>query len=498
MKYISTRASKAKDDSVFVGFEDVVMSGLAPDGGLYIPSNIPQLSSQDLKDLRGKIFNEVVLFVMRRFVDEQEVSTDVLETLIQKSYCSFRSDVVCPVVQINEKQWILELFHGPTYAFKDIALQFLGNLVEYLLSRQESTKQLTVLGATSGDTGAAAIYGFRGKENVRVFILHPFKKTSRFQEVQMTSVLDDNVTNVAVDRTFDDCQAMVKELFGDEEYRKKLNLTAVNSINWARILAQITYYFFAYFQVTKNEDIAVDFSVPTGNFGDILAGFCAKQMGLPIRRLVIASNKNDILTRFMETGVYEKSEVYQTLAPAMDIQVSSNFERLLWHMASESGSPNPGIEVQGWISQLSKCGEFEVSKDELSWCREIFLSQSVSDEEIKQSIKEVYEKYGYLLDPHSAVGWSALEKCKDEYSSNLCISISTAHPIKFLPAIYSSIEPESKSEDPDFEERIFSNQKDDSLVQVPPEFVGIFNKPTRCIRIPVSSSELRKLLEFKS
>ena len=302
MQYQSTRGKVSG-----LTFEDAVMMGLADDGGLLIPNEIPQIQDK-LSELRGKSFQELSYEVMSLFIGD-EIPENELKALIQRSYQSFTNSEITPVVKVGAP-YILELFHGPTFAFKDVALQFLGNLFEYFLDKRQH--HLTVVGATSGDTGSAAIYGLRGKRHVEVFMLHPQGRVSAIQELQMTTVLDDNIHNIAVDGTFDDAQAIVKELFNNLEFKREHHLGAVNSINWARILAQVVYYVYAYFQVTESNDEKVSFSVPTGNFGDILAGFYAKRMGIPIDKLIVATNQNDILYRFFSEGKYHANEVVPT------------------------------------------------------------------------------------------------------------------------------------------------------------------------------------------
>ena len=322
------------------------MTGLAPDGGLYLPSEIPKLPSDFLDTWKNMSFNELAFEIMRLYINEREIPNDDLKDLIKRSYSTFRSPEVTPLKKLDDKLYLLELFHGPTYAFKDVALQFVGNLFEYFLTRRNSKKGdgeprdiITVVGATSGDTGSAAIYGLRGKKDVSVFILYPTGRISPIQEEQMTTVEDSNVHTLSVKGTFDDCQDIVKLIFGDKEFNDKYHVGAVNSINWARILAQQTYYFYSFFQLQKQVQGKVRFVVPSGNFGDILAGYYAYKMGLPADKLIIATNENDILDRFMKSGEYAKQQevgVKATYSPAMDILISSNFERLLWYLIRDN------------------------------------------------------------------------------------------------------------------------------------------------------------------
>ena len=391
--YRSTRSS----DKATKTFEEAVIQGLASDGGLFIPPTIPQVSHETLFNKWSKLsFQELAFEIMRLYVDPQEIPDADLKELINRSYSTFRSDEVTPLVKNitgdKENLHILELFHGPTYAFKDVALQFVGNLFEYFLQRtnkdlpEGQKKQITVVGATSGDTGSAAIYGLRGKKDVSVFILYPTGRISPIQEEQMTTVPDKNVQTLSVKGTFDNCQDIVKAIFGDKEFNSKHNVGAVNSINWARILAQITYYFYSYFKATNGTEGRVKFVVPSGNFGDILAGFFAKKMGLPVEKLVIATNENDILDRFLKSGTYERSDkVAVTLSPAMDILISSNFERLLWFLArgylASKYDLKAGEIVTDWFQQLKTEGRLQVGSVAIKGVLSDFASEKVSDSE---------------------------------------------------------------------------------------------------------------------
>lgn len=467
--YRSTRSSATSTKS----FEEVVIQGLAEDGGLFIPSLIPQVSEETLFNKWSKLsFQELAFEIMRLYVNESEINDTDLKELVRKSYSTFRSDDITPLAKNitgkDENLHVLELFHGPTYAFKDVALQFLGNLFEYFLQKvnkdlpKEKRKQLTVVGATSGDTGSAAIYGLRGKKDVSVFILYPTGRISPIQEEQMTTVQDKNVQTLSVTGTFDNCQDIVKQIFGDKEFNSKHNVGAVNSINWARILAQITYYFYSYFQATNGKKEAVKFIVPSGNFGDILAGYYAKKMGLPAKKLIIATNENDILDRFLKNGVYEKSgEVAATLSPAMDILVSSNFERLLWYLAREYMANGDDLKageiVNGWFTQLKTQNKFEVSKAIIDGALKDFASERVSNPETIATIKKTYEisqsPKRYVLDPHTAVGVRVTQDvmAKDNEKSTHYISLSTAHPAKFADAVNSAL---SSFDDYSFEKNV--------------------------------------------
>jgi len=361
------------------------------------------------------------------------------------------------VVPLAE-QWILELFHGPTAAFKDVALQFLGNLFELLLER--SGGHLNILGATSGDTGSAAIYGVRGQPSIDIFILHPHGRVSPIQERQMTTVLDENVHNIAIEGTFDDGQRIVKELFNDLEFKREYHLGAVNSINWARILAQVVYYFYAWGRVSGGDpEKAVGFSVPTGNFGDIFAGYVAHRMGLPVEKLILATNRNDILSRFVNTGVYSSGMVQPTISPSMDIQVSSNFERYLYFLMDED--PEKVKELMG---QMAGEGRIEVSPKKLEQVRSLFRARAVSEPQTLEQIKKTYREHHYILDPHTAVGVRA---AADEPG---VICLATAHPGKFGAAVRQAIGKEAP---------------------LPPSLEGLMDRPARCKVLPATADDVR-------
>ncbi|RMZ77725.1 hypothetical protein DV738_g4271, partial [Chaetothyriales sp. CBS 135597] len=523
--YSSTRFQGGSLQESF-SFEDVVLKGLASDGGLFHPNAIPQVQDSylDWKDLR---FDEVAFNIMRVFIDPSEISDTDLRSICGRSYSTFRETSVTPLVTLSQTAnlHLLELFHGPTFAFKDVALQFLGNLFEYFLTRKNKDvasdgsprHHLTVVGATSGDTGSAAIYGLRNKKDVSIFIMFPTGKVSPVQELQMTTVLDPNVHCLSVAGTFDNCQDYVKQLFADPEANRLHRLGAVNSINWARILAQITYYFTSYFQLLKAKpDLnKVKYVVPTGNFGDILAGYYAKQMGLPVSRLVIATNENDILHRFWQTGTYSKQSnteqeetkedsVRETHSPAMDILVSSNFERLLWHLSlehetdvnpgetAETHIKNAGAKIAGWFQQLKTTGSFTVEPEILAKARALFTTYRVSDEETIEQIRSAYrgesiENKGYVLDPHSAIGVAAaLREIKASSSSSSSpadpvISLATAHPAKFADAV----------------ELALKNEPDFTFQSVlPPQFVGLETQDKKVIVVPATAglAQIRDLI----
>lgn len=417
MKYISTRGKTGP-----VEFMDAVMEGLAPDGGLLLPETLPNVGNR-LAAWRNLPYQELAFEVMRLFVSDIPASD--LKALIDKSYATFRAADVAPVIPIGGFH-ILELWHGPTLAFKDVALQFLGNLFEYVLEQRGG--QLNILGATSGDTGSAAIYGVHGKKNIRIFIMHPKGRTSPVQEKQMTSVLDDNVFNLAVEGTFDDCQHLMKTIFSDVAFKAEYSLGSVNSVNWARVLAQIVYYFYAFFRVQETTDATqVQFSVPTGNFGDILAGYIAVKMGLPVKKLILATNENNILSRFFNTGVYSIGEVVPTISPSMDIQVASNFERYLYYRLG-CDSANVCERMNGFAQNKTLRVE---GRDEL------FAAGEAGTVQTLETIKKAYEKEGYILDPHTAVGVAVAEQFRDGQAPTICLA--TAHPAKFNDAIEQAI-----------------------------------------------------------
>lgn len=421
MKYISTRGNVSE-----IGFIDTVLMGLANDGGLLIPEKIPQISAEKLQSMAQMTYQELAYEIISYYV-EGEIPADELKELIKKSYSTFRDSAVTPVKKVKDNMYVMELFHGPTFAFKDVALQFLGNLYSYIAKKTGET--INILGATSGDTGASAIEGVRGKEGIRICILHPYGKVSKVQELQMTTVHDESVLNLAIKGTFDDGQRIIKELFGDLEFKNKYHLRAINSINFARILAQTVYYFYAYFQVTKETNTkTVNFSVPTGNFGDIFAGFLAKKMGLPVGKLIVATNENNILERFIKEGVYEPGEFHSTYSPSMDIQVASNFERYLYYLLDENPS-----EVSALMDQFKSEGKIVVNEEQLRRVQEDFAAHGVEGQECLQTISKYYSESQYLLDPHTSCGVAAYEACNEP--GEVCVTLATAHPAKFNESI---------------------------------------------------------------
>ena len=417
MKYVSTR-----DNSKEYSFEDVFIKGLADDGGLYVPKSLKKFSSKELQELKKLNYNELSAEIINLFSSDF-ISKDELSSLIQKSYSTFREKEVVKLSNVGEIK-LLELFHGPTLAFKDVAMQFIGNLYEYYLSKND--KKINIVVATSGDTGAAAIDAIKGKSNLNIFVLHPNNKISPVQRKIMTTIEEKNVFNIAIDGNFDDCQNIVKQMFSDLDYSKSINMSGVNSINWARIIAQTVYYFYSYFKLDKK---TVSFSVPTGNFGDVFAGYLAKKMGLPIDKLIVATNENDILHRAISKGDYVSREVKETSSPSMDIQLASNFERLIYYI-NNSDSPKTAD-----IMEKIKQNTYQIEKDNLEIIQKDFLSESCNEQETLDIIRKNYEKNNIILDPHTAVGVGAANKL----SFNDCVVLSTAHPCKFPDATNDAI-----------------------------------------------------------
>ena len=420
MKYISTRGR-----SPVCNFEQVLLTGLAPDGGLYVPESLPVFSQQEIASWAGLPYDELAFKVIQPFVDG-EIPDEVLKKLLNESYQDFAHPAVAPLRMLDTNEWVLELYCGPTLAFKDFALQLLGRLLDYVLIRDN--KKVAVLGATSGDTGSAALEGCRHCKNIDLFILHPHQRVSEVQRRQMTSVPGDNVHNIAVRGNFDDCQRIVKTAFGDQSFLPTdRQLVAVNSINWARIMAQIVYYFYAALNL-GGPLRPVSFSVPTGNFGDIYAGYLARGMGLPVKQLIIATNRNDILHRLISNNEYSLGELEPTLSPSMDIMVSSNFERYLFDLFDRDADA-----VTAFVTGLGKQPQ---QLDDGRWhkARELFSSLGVDDETTCQVIKQVFEESGFLIDPHTAVGVKAARVCNQDKSVPM-ITLATAHPVKFADAV---------------------------------------------------------------
>ena len=421
MKFISTRG-----DAPVLSFEEVILTGLASDGGLYVPESMPTFSKEEIASWAGLSYQELVFNVIHPFIDG-EIADDDLRAIIKKAYSSFRHDAIAPLIQSGHNEWILELFQGPTLAFKDFALQFLGHLLDFILAKRK--QKVVVMGATSGDTGSAAIEGCRRCDNIDIFILHPHKRVSEVQRRQMTTVIADNVYNIALEGNFDDCQNMVKASFRDQAFLPDgRQLVAVNSINWARIMAQIVYYFYSSLAL-GGPHRAVSYSVPTGNFGDIFAGYLAKQMGLPIEQLIIATNSNDILHRCISDNDHTKQALHHSLSPSMDIMVSSNFERLLFDLYDRDGSA-----IAQLMDEFKQTGNFVVEPSALASARQLFSSCRVDDGQTISVIAAEYEASEYLLDPHSAIGLEAGRQCRKSRDVPM-IALATAHPAKFPEAV---------------------------------------------------------------
>ncbi|MQX35155.1 threonine synthase [Roseospira navarrensis] len=421
MRYVSTRGT-----APVLGFDDVVLTGLAADGGLYVPEEWPVLSEREWRDMRGLSHEELAFRIMLPFVGAA-LTEEELADLLDAAYARFDHPAVAPLRQIGPHDWMMELFHGPTLAFKDHAMQVLGPLFELLLTR--AGRRVTIVGATSGDTGSAAIEACRDREAIDIFILHPKDRVSEVQRRQMTTVQSANVHNIAVNGTFDDCQALVKSLFGDPDFREEVGLSAVNSINWARIMAQVVYYAWAGVALGA-PDRGLGFSVPTGNFGNIFAGYVARQMGLPIDRLVVGSNQNDILSRFLETGTMRQETVVPTISPSMDIQVSSNFERLLFEVYGRDAA-----EVRSAMDRFRQSGAFDVPDDLHQELLGLFRGHRLTDEETSASMRRILETTGVLADPHTAIGIVAGQVAGRRDEGGVTVSLATAHPAKFPDAV---------------------------------------------------------------
>jgi threonine synthase len=429
MKYVSTRGAAPER-----GFEDVLLAGLASDGGLYVPDEWPSFSSGRIKSLAGLSYEEMALEVIEPFIGG-EIERGELAEMISMAYRGFSHRAIAPMVQLDANDWLLELFHGPTLAFKDFAMQLLARLMDRALAARG--RKATIVGATSGDTGGAAIEAFRGRDNIDIFILHPHNRVTAVQRRQMTTPTEENVHNIAIEGNFDDCQALLKSLFNDGELRDKLQLAGVNSINWARIVGQIPYYFFSAIALGGPER-EVAFSVPSGNMGDIFAGFVARRMGLPISRLIIATNVNDILARALESGVYESGEAIATDSPSMDIQVSSNFERLLYELSNHDA---------GWIEEImkefSQSGKCRLRDDAWERFKSLFAAHRLDDEETEREIARVRaECGGYVIDPHSAVGVGVGRhaRARGVIDADIpLVCLATAHPAKFPDAVRRAI-----------------------------------------------------------
>ena len=450
--YISTRGQTEP-----VSFQDAVLMGLATDGGLLLPREIPDLSDQ-MDRLAALPYPALATAIMLPFV-AGSLTEEELSGLAERSYATFRHPDITPLVEAGPVH-IMELFHGPTLAFKDVALQFLGNLFEHILGK--TGQKLNILGATSGDTGSAAIAGVRGHHSIHIFVMHPDGKVSPLQERQMTSVLDANVHNIAIDGTFDDGQRVLKEIFNDLSFKSEYTLGAVNSVNWARVLAQVVYYFSAAFRLRAATSCTkIQVSVPTGNFGDIFAGYVAMRMGAPISRLILATNENDILSRFFNTGVYARSEVFATSSPSMDIQVASNFERYLYYRVGEDAT-----RLRELMDGFAQTGQIALDGNEPR-----IVADSGDQEQTLSTIARYYHEHGYLLDPHTAVGVAVGERFLDPETPTVCLA--TAHPAKFPDTIREAVG-----------ENVAHHPILDALADL----------PTRCTTLPATKDAIQQFM----
>ncbi|NPD15217.1 threonine synthase [Xinfangfangia sp. D13-10-4-6] len=456
MRYISTRGQ-----APVLGFGEAMMTGLARDGGLYVPETVPEFTKDQIAALRGLSYEELAFRVMKPFIGDF-FADEEFRGLIAKAYQGFGHIARAPLVQLGPDHFLMELFHGPTLAFKDFAMQIIGQMMQAALAK--TGERITIVGATSGDTGSAAIEAFRGLSNVDVFILFPHGRVSDVQRRQMTTPVEANVHALAIEGDFDDAQARLKDMFNDFEFRDGVRLAGVNSINWARVLAQVVYFFHAGLSVGA-PDRAVSFTVPTGNFGDIFAGYIAKRMGLPIDRLVIATNQNDILDRALKTGEYRTTGVDPSISPSMDIQVSSNFERALFDALGRDGAA-----VQALMDGLKQSGGFTIPEPALSRLRETFLSGRASEEETLAAIADEYRLTGELLCPHSAV---AVKVAKEQAGQGMMVTLATAHPAKF----------------PDAVERASGIRPD-----LPARMADLFSRDERVTRVPNDLAALKTLV----
>jgi threonine synthase len=456
MRYISTRGQAPA-----LNFEETMLTGLARDGGLYVPEEIPSLSADEIRALAGKSYEEIAFTVMRPFVGDT-FSDDEFRSLIARAYAGFNHDARAPLVQLAPNHFLLELFHGPTLAFKDFAMQLIGQLFQAVLARRG--ERVTIVGATSGDTGSAAIEAFKGLDNVDVVILFPHGRVSEVQRRQMTTPPESNIHALAVDGDFDDCQAALKDMFNDFDFRDEVKLAGVNSINFARVLAQVVYYFSSAVSVGA-PDRNVSFTVPTGNFGDIFAGYLAKKMGLPVDRLVVATNQNDILHRAIASGEHTKHGVTPSISPSMDIQVSSNFERALFDAYGRDGAA-----VSALMSELDE-GGFTISQGAIEALRDQFDSGRASEEETSATIKDMRARSGELLCPHSAV---AVKVAQENLTDTVMVTLATAHPAKFPDAVEaaSGIRP-----------------------ALPPHMADLFERPERVTRVKNDLGALQALIK---
>ena len=421
MEYISTRNS-----SKTFNFKEVFIKGLADDGGLFIPKRLNTFSEAEIDSFKKLSYQDLAKKIIVSFIGDFMSEND-LSRIIDKSYSVFREKNVVKLIKVGDRS-VLELFHGPTLAFKDVAMQLLGNFYEYYLNNEN--EKINIVVATSGDTGAAAIDAIKGKKNVNIFVLHPHNRVSSVQRKLMTTGKEQNVINIAINGNFDDCQNLVKSMFADKIFSNEIRMSGVNSINWARIIAQSVYYFYSYFLV-EDKDRPLNFSVPTGNFGDVYAGYLAKKMGLPINKLVVATNQNDILHRAISKGSYEVEKVTETISPSMDIQIASNFERLIYDL-----NDCDDAKTINAMKDIREKGKYIIDQERLNKINNDFLSSKISEEEVLETIKKVHEKFDIVLDPHSAIGYGAFDKVN---LSGNNIVLATAHPCKFPDAIKNAI-----------------------------------------------------------
>jgi threonine synthase len=421
MNYVSTRNSSNSFE-----FKDVFIKGLADDGGLFIPKSLHQYEQKDLHEFKNLEYTELAKKIITPFIGDFMSEKD-LSSIIDKSYSVFRKENVVDLVKVGDRS-ILELFHGPTLAFKDVAMQLLGGFYEYYLSNQN--EKINIVVATSGDTGAAAIDAIKGKNNINIFVLHPNNRISKVQRRLMTTGKEKNVFNIAIEGNFDDCQNLVKAMFADKSFSNEIKMSGVNSINWARIIAQSVYYFYCYYLMEDNNK-PINFSVPTGNFGDVYAGYLAKKIGLPVNKFIVATNQNDILHRAISKGTYEVEKVVETISPSMDIQLASNFERLIYDLNNHNDEKTTKV-----MKEIKENGKYLISEENLNKINNHFLSSSMNENEVLNIIKDVHTKFNMILDPHTAIGYGAFDKVKLEGNN---IVLATAHPCKFPDAIEKAI-----------------------------------------------------------
>jgi|TARA_A100001011_G_scaffold390498_1_gene474060 threonine synthase len=421
MDYVSTRNSSNSFE-----FKDVFIKGLADDGGLFIPKSLHRYEKKDLHEFKNLEYTELAKKIIPPFIGDF-MSEEDLSRIIDKSYSVFRKKNVVDLVKVGDRS-ILELFHGPTLAFKDVAMQLLGGFYEYYLSNQN--EKINIVVATSGDTGAAAIDAIKGKNNINIFVLHPNNRISKVQRRLMTTGKEKNVFNIAIEGNFDDCQNLVKAMFADKSFSNEIKMSGVNSINWARIIAQSVYYFYCYYLMEDNNK-PINFSVPTGNFGDVYAGYLSKKIGLPVNKFIVATNQNDILHRAISKGTYEVEKVAETISPSMDIQLASNFERLIYDLNNHNDEKTTKA-----MKDIKENGKYLISEENLNKINNHFLSSSMNENEVLNIIKDVHTKFNMILDPHTAIGYGAFDKVKLEGNN---IVLATAHPCKFPDAIEKAI-----------------------------------------------------------